>query len=603
MVGLKVRVLIALVLAALLLAVAGTAGVWHLREMTAHFVAATDDLAPALYRTAEAGRLLQEHRSAVYHYAVELDPAARQRLRRYVGGLEEDLRREVDWFAARGHVRLSEAVSAYLGLTARALGAEQAAMVALLRGEWHTAFLQGRTAVDEVRDAEFGAAAHTREAALEQFRVAPPALGTALGGFAALVLLLVVWLYRCLDRTLLRLLLEHGRPFAAAIEGMERDVTALRARAQAVHEGIAGVAGSALGAARAAAELARGAGREASVSGDEEEALRLLRERITLPAAAAGGGGNALPARAPSGLPAAAWPEEREAAREAAHLSEQAERAGERASDSARLAQRSTDAITEALAATERLHNAFAGAADRIEALGRRGSEIGRIVGAIRSIAEKTNMLALNAAIEAARAGADGKGFAVVADEVRRLAGRTATAAREIEEIVGAIREETQAVTEMVSAEGVLAGDSLGQAGKARATLLMASASIEGAESAVRGLVAGTRSLARALEQEAARGEHAAAIALPAAPPPDGAGVQAGAAELEDACAVVATACRGARLRASEMALVAGEAEQAVRETATSAAAAAEGAAELMASAVRLERLLLRYAAEIQDRI
>ena len=93
-------------------------------------------------------------------------------------------------------------------------------------------------------------------------------------------------------------------------------------------------------------------------------------------------------------------------------------------------------------------------AIDAMSEINNASRKIADIISVIDEIAFQTNLLALNAAVEAARAGEQGRGFAVVATEVRNLAQRSASAAKEIKDLIKDSVEKVKVGSELVDESG-----------------------------------------------------------------------------------------------------------------------------------------------------
>jgi len=107
--------------------------------------------------------------------------------------------------------------------------------------------------------------------------------------------------------------------------------------------------------------------------------------------------------------------------------------------------------IREITGAVDRIKESVSRYSDLMTRLGSRSQEIGKILGVIVEVTERTNLLALNASILAAQAGEHGKGFSVVAEEIKALADRTAGSAQDIAKLIASVQKETREAVEAMN--------------------------------------------------------------------------------------------------------------------------------------------------------
>lgn len=108
------------------------------------------------------------------------------------------------------------------------------------------------------------------------------------------------------------------------------------------------------------------------------------------------------------------------------------------------LGQTATDALSNLQSINQQTKDSIDVIYDQINTTNASAQKIKEATALITDIAEETNLLSLNASIEAARAGEQGRGFAVVAAQIQKLAEQSNESARQIEEIIVSLLEDSQ---------------------------------------------------------------------------------------------------------------------------------------------------------------
>jgi methyl-accepting chemotaxis protein I, serine sensor receptor len=177
-------------------------------------------------------------------------------------------------------------------------------------------------------------------------------------------------------------------------------------------------------------------------------------------------------------------------------------------------AKQANQVVGSAAELTEQGNQATQEVVQTMQGLSDSSGKIASIINVIEGIAFQTNILSLNAAVEAARAGEQGRGFAVVAGEVRLLAQRTATASREIKDLItDSLRRVETGARQVGRATGTMA-DILAAVRKVQDLVGEISAASEEQSKGIEQVGQAVTQMDQVTQQNAALVEQAAAAAL-----------------------------------------------------------------------------------------